>query len=159
MASVVASGVPRPVCKICEAAGAAEIVNKLLDKKTFLRDIARETGFSKSAVHRHSQKCFIKTKAGSLKSAYFDPDRDRVLILYPNGKCFVDHDPHGRAFIYNRDGSPIELQPSDLTPDDVLVIVERERRLPDRTPAEVPPVPEPAKPEIQPVEASKNRLN
>jgi hypothetical protein len=151
----------RATCKICEAPNdARSVVDKLLSQGVFLRDVAAQTGFSKSAIHRHSQKCYVRAAAGALKGGYFDPDRQRVVEVV-KGKYYLDQDP--KTHYCYRGGEPIELQPDQLREDDFLYTVSIDPPIPPKPAAIVPPefslLPEPAKPEIQPVEASKNGLN
>ncbi len=79
------------LCSICERPGAAEIVNRLLGKGTFLKVIAQQTGFSKSSVHRHSQKCVIRQQAAQLKTTRFDPQRQRIIVKWPDGSLTHRH--------------------------------------------------------------------
>jgi len=80
-------------CSICSAPNnAAETVDALLSKKMPLKEIASLSGFGKSSVHRHSQKCWVKTKAVSHKEMKFDPLRHRVLTDLETGRFFIQHD-------------------------------------------------------------------
>jgi hypothetical protein len=70
-------------CSICSHPDGAKIVNALLEKGTFLKVIAQQTGFSKSSVHRHSLKCVIRQQAAKLKSSRFDPHTDKLVVHWP----------------------------------------------------------------------------
>ena len=71
-------------CSICSRPNGAEIVNKLLDeKKLTLKQIGQTSGFSKSSVHRHSHKCYVRTRAEKLRATKFNPDTDRLVVLSP----------------------------------------------------------------------------
>jgi hypothetical protein len=52
----------------------------MLAQKIPMTQIAHLTGFSKSSVHRHSQRCYVRAKAQRIGSSGFDGDRDRLLI-------------------------------------------------------------------------------
>ncbi len=109
---------PAKTCSICSAPGdAAETVNAMLQKRIPLKQIALETGFSKSAVHRHSQKCFVRHKATALKEKRFDAERNRVLTALPDGRYFVQGDPLNPAL--NR----ATITESELRADDWIVRV------------------------------------
>jgi IclR helix-turn-helix domain len=89
---------PRPTCRVCQS-GAASVVDALLTQKVFLRTIAEQTGLTKSSVHRHAQKCFIKAAAKSLRTAKFNPQTDRTLVRFKLDEDVFDvmHDPTGQT--------------------------------------------------------------
>jgi hypothetical protein len=80
----------RPTCKVCQS-GAAAVVDGLLRQGGKLRDIAQQIGLSKSSVHRHSLKCYMRAAAQTLKAKKFDPLRDRTLVKFTDEDSFLIH--------------------------------------------------------------------
>lgn len=104
---------PRQTCKVCDLPdNGAAIVDALLDKRMKLRDIAEQVGLSKSSVHRHSQSCYVRRKAGSLRSRI----RGRKLVQHICEKT-------GQASpITTLDGRPVSS--SEILPSDTLYVIE-----------------------------------
>ena len=58
-------------CSVCSSpASVRAAVDSALAKHEKLRDIAHKSGFSKSAVHRHSQKCVARNVLSSHKAHF-----------------------------------------------------------------------------------------
>jgi len=111
---------PRPTCRICEAPGDARtIVDALLSQKIFLREIAKQTGFSKSSVHRHSRNCYIAGAAKSLQSVRFDPARDRVFVRWP-GQPFDEAKLAKNDWIVNVVYEKLEVENPSAPVDEAL---------------------------------------
>ena len=71
-------------CSVCSApAQVTASVNLELSKRTKLRDIAKLSGISKSAIHRHSQKCLPREVLAAYKTARFNPNVGRVFVQWP----------------------------------------------------------------------------
>jgi hypothetical protein len=130
-------------CTICARADAHEHVNRLLSEKVGIEEIARRTGFSRSAIGRHklSTKAkihphgFVQWKAQQIRgrkahasarhvvSYQESPENpDRQLVTHVN-------DEFGKS-------QELELQPSDVRPDDILIEVVFDAPRPAR---EMPP--------------------
>jgi hypothetical protein len=110
-------------CSICEKPGAAGIVNTLLEKNTFLKVIAQQTGFSKSSIHRHSQKCVIRAQAQKLKSSRFNSATDRLLVKWADDPS-APPDVRGKML----DGRWNEISPDQKVREtDVVLLVQYEK--------------------------------
>jgi hypothetical protein len=104
----------RPTCKVCSSPDTAAVVDRLLQQGVFLRDIAEQVGLSKSSIHRHSLKCFVRHAAAKLKTGRYNPTADRVLTRFVDVPTYrVSRDPLAASTA----GSNIpatELRPRDV---------------------------------------------
>jgi hypothetical protein len=83
-------------CSICSSPPAVSAaVNRQLEQKIRMRDIAAAAGFSKSAVHRHSQKCVPRQVMAQHKAGKFDPQTMLSWYLWPNGDLTRQAIPYG----------------------------------------------------------------
>ena len=72
-------------CSICSApVEVVRAINSALAKREKMRDIAARSGFSKSAIHRHSQRCVPREIISAHKSARFDARTGRVFVSWPD---------------------------------------------------------------------------
>jgi hypothetical protein len=80
-------------CTICAAPPVVKTaVNAAPSKKEKMRDIAARGGFSKSAVHRHSQRYVWRDVLAACKtSTRFDPHNQRIFVQWPDDPiCIAD---------------------------------------------------------------------
>jgi hypothetical protein len=63
-------------CIICDR-GAADIVDRMLNANHKMRDISAALGntISKSSIHKHSQTCWLKSRAATIRSKHKAPGR------------------------------------------------------------------------------------
>jgi hypothetical protein len=145
-------------CSICSTPNGAQTVDAMLEKRTTLKAIAAQTGFSKSSVGRHSQKCVIRAQAAKLKSNVFNPLRDRILVRHadpknPNAALSLpkDFDPEHDWIVR------VSFEP---TPASVLAVLERQaaRKAMEELPSLGNLKSEDPKPDSKPVLTEKTSL-
>lgn len=74
----------KKTCSICTApAEVQDAVNAALSKNTKLRDLAAQSRFSKSALHRHSQRCLARQVLTQHRTAKFNERRDLIFVEFP----------------------------------------------------------------------------
>jgi hypothetical protein len=96
--------------KILSVPGASDIVSSLLNQKLTLDQIEEKTGFDRNCIDRFKKKYWIREKARGLKqSMLFNPDTDNIRTQWP--------------------GQPV---PTDLKPNDWLVVIEYAAPVPER---------------------------
>lgn len=73
------------LCSICAApAEIQKAVNDSLKNRERLRDLSKRSGFSRSALSRHSRKCIRREVLAQHRSDYFQPG-DQIAVVYPSG--------------------------------------------------------------------------
>jgi hypothetical protein len=103
-------------CSICAApAEVQSAINRGLAARVKLRILAQESGLSKSAIHRHSQKCIARQTLNTFKSARFNANTGRIFVRWSDDPC-APPEYRGRTFPSSR----------EMTADDVLIVVEYE---------------------------------
>ena len=86
-------------CKICDSPALpdgtrpADVVARLLKQKIPYKKIQAATGFDKSLICRHGQKCLIRESAGQIKDSYFKQG-DSMFILWPGQSVTRPMGPH-----------------------------------------------------------------
>jgi hypothetical protein len=97
-------------CSICLNQQSAQLCNEyLLEGKLTLAAIAEKIGSSKSAVGRHSLRCFREWKAERLRTKKGKPtDTGRLLVAWPSGECTFFGEP---------------IAPTDIRSDDEFLVV------------------------------------
>jgi hypothetical protein len=104
-------------CSICAApAEVQSAINRGLAARVKLRILAQESGLSKSAIHRHSQKCIARQTLKTFKAARFNAATGRIFVQWPNDPSAPDH-LRGRIFPNYR----------PITENDVLIVVTYEQ--------------------------------
>lgn len=126
-----------PECSICTApAYIRNAVDVELSRRTRLRDIAKMTHLSKSAIHRHSKRCVSRTSLQGLHTARFNPELHRVLTRWPNDPVCTP-DVRGKTFVYSSpdpaDHHSNPIPPDQLRPTDILLVVEYDKPAPTHT--------------------------
>jgi hypothetical protein len=91
-------------------------INSALAKRDKLRDIASRSGFSKSAIGRHSQKCMPQKILNDYRDA--QTTNGRSVVCWPDVECAP---PALRAKLM-ADGK--EVLAGDLRHDDSLFLVQ-----------------------------------
>jgi hypothetical protein len=95
------------VCSICSApADVRAAVNEALARREKFLDLAARTGFSKSALHRHSQRCVPREILSRYKNQRTPPAPERELVRWPDGRIFVWRTQQPVA--------PDEVRPNDI---------------------------------------------
>jgi hypothetical protein len=73
-------------CSICSSAPLAVLtaLNDALTKRTkTLRVLAKESGYSRATLSRHSRKCIARSAVEENLRLRFDPRVDRLKVLWP----------------------------------------------------------------------------
>jgi hypothetical protein len=102
-------------CSICSAStDVVHAINAALEKKIPLRDLAKQSGFSRAGLSRHSRNCVGRTAISHHASMQSDlwGGRARLITVWPD-----------------ENGNP--QFPDDFKPEDVFLVVEYER-FPDK---------------------------
>jgi hypothetical protein len=72
-------------CSICRSSAAVrDAVNHALEKRVKMRDIAKQSGFSKSAIHRHSQNCRSRQVLLDHRARRAHVRDRKIVIVWPN---------------------------------------------------------------------------
>jgi hypothetical protein len=72
-------------CSICSAPiNVLRAVNDALAKREKLRSIAARSGFSKSSIHRHSQRCVPRQVLASHQASRFNSQLGRIFVQWPD---------------------------------------------------------------------------
>lgn len=109
-------------CSVCTSPpGVLEYVNAIFSKprreRIPLRELQKQTGLSRSALSKHSIRCLTREKLIAYREQKRqDWDSKRKVVAWPRERYFVT----GTA----DDWPPAELQPSELTAEDVLIRVQ-----------------------------------
>jgi hypothetical protein len=110
-------------CSIC-ASPIVDLINAELEKQSKMADIAKLSGFSKSAIGRHSLNCLTRMRIQSHASKKCR-ESQRVLTDLGGGKYFVQ-----RGDAATRAHSTIDTK--ELRADDVIICVSSEDPVPPR---------------------------
>jgi hypothetical protein len=72
-------------CSICSApVQVLKAINEGLAKRTKMRDLAKQSGFSKSAIGRHSKNCLARQILSSYQTTRFNPALGRIFVRWPD---------------------------------------------------------------------------
>jgi hypothetical protein len=124
-------------CKICASAPDVLVaINNAIRSREKFRDLAARTGFDKSTLHRHSQKCIPREILNTHKNVgYYNSRMHRLFIQWPDSHAVLVADvEHGWS--HER-----KVRPEEIT--DFVIEVEFEKPLAPRIAAK--PVEEIAK--------------
>jgi hypothetical protein len=110
------------VCSICKnGPDVVGPVNQAIAAKEKFRDLAARTGFSSSALWRHSKKCIPRAALAERKNKS-SPIGGRTVVSWPA-------QPHTRAHLSVMHSQEI-ISPADVRPDDVVFLVSYSSALP-----------------------------
>lgn len=62
-------------CIVCDTPGAADVADQMLNANHKIRDIAAAIGISKSSIHKHSQTCWLRSRAATIRTRHKTPGR------------------------------------------------------------------------------------
>jgi hypothetical protein len=116
-------------CSICKAdENVRAAVESLLQNKTKLDDVARESGFSRAALSRHSRKHMLRHALNRHREMKMNLDGCRIVTQLPTARAgfftlhTVETNSRGRTVVRY-------LRAEELKPDDVLQVVSYEKPL------------------------------
>jgi hypothetical protein len=120
-------------CSICSASPKlVAAVNSSLDRKTPLRKLSLESGFSRASLSRHDRRCRVRETLQTHRQTKFNPvNGARVIVQWPAGQLtvFTEYNHRGRP-IEDRTGSPpVPIASADLREHDVLLVVQYEKAI------------------------------
>jgi hypothetical protein len=97
-----------PECSVCNAAGDvksvvdAELLKPPGERKN-LRELARLSGFSRSALSRHTRKCIASIRLESYREKVSPTVGGRMVVRWPDGKLTLYGEPFPETAIRDTD--------------------------------------------------------
>lgn len=123
----------RGSCSICAApAEVLTAINYALARHEKLRDIEKRSGFSKSSLHRHSNKCIPRNAIVSYKTVKLNSVGRRYVVQWPDGSLTTStvFDSRGHAVEQRADQPLQRLTFDQINPEtDIVLVVEYEKAI------------------------------